>query len=331
MTTDPDRSARIRPLAALGAVVGVLLFIYALQSAGPREILRQLRDVGFGFLLVLALSAARMALRSKAWTLCVDDHQRFPFLHAFRAYISGDAVGNVLPLGPLASEGTKALLSRRVMPTPAAFSSVVLENIFYSLTVAAVVTIGTLAFLLTYKRGNTATTVTAGIVTAAAAGVIAVLWLLRTQPRLLSRFLKVDAVREAEDRVFQFASGRKDRIWQVLGLQFGFHAVAIAEVYLLLKLIAPQTNPTVITALILGTVERVIIIAFKFVPFRLGVDHLGSGSAADLLGVGAATGVAIATVRTARNIFWAAVGLVLLTRGAKKEGPPVGEPPGTTN
>ena len=310
----------------------MLLFIYALQSAGPREIFRQLRQVGFGFLLVLALSATRMALRAIAWTLCVEDNQRFPFLHAFRAYVAGDAVGNVLPLGPLASEGTKALLSRRIMPTPAAFSSVVLENIFYSLTVAAVVTFGTLAFLLTYKRGNAAITATAGIVTAAAAGVTAVLWLLRSQPRLLSRFLKNDAVREAEDRVFRFSSTQKDRIWQILLLQFGFHAAAITEIYVLLRLVAPQTNPTVVTAVILGTVERVIVIAFKFVPFRLGVDHLGSGSAAEMLGIGNATGVAIATVRTARNMFWAAVGLGLLTRGAhKEEGPAVSSGPSTVD
>jgi hypothetical protein len=321
LATDSERSARIRPLAVLGAVAGVLLFIYALQSAGPREILRQLRQVGFGFLLVLVLSAARMALRSKAWTLCVEDSQRFPFLHAFRAYIAGDAVGNVLPLGPLASEGTKALLSRRLISTPAAFSSVVLENIFYSLTVAVVVTFGTLTFLLMYKRGNAAITATVGIVTAVSAGIIAVWWLLRSQPRLLSRFLKSDAVRDAEDRVFRFSSTQKDRIWKILLLQFGFHAAAITEIYVLLQLLAPQTNPTAVTAVILGTVERVIIIAFKFVPFRLGVDHLGSGSAAEMLGIGGATGVAIATVRTARNMFWAAVGLGLLTRGAKKEGP----------
>lgn len=281
---------------------------------------------------MLALSATRMALRAKAWTLCVEGNQRFPFLHAFRAYIAGDAVGNVLPLGPLASEGTKALLSRRVMSTPAAFSSVVLENIFYSLTVAVVVTVGTLAFLLTYRRENAAIIVITGVVTAAAAGVTAVWWLLRSQPRLLSRFLKHDAVREAEDRIFRFSSVQKDRIWQILLLQLGFHAAAIIEIYLLLRLVAPQTRPTVVTAVILGTVERVIVIAFKFVPFRLGVDHLGSGSAAEMLGIGNATGVALATVRTARNLFWAAVGLGLLTRGThKEEGPAVSSGPSTVD
>ncbi len=44
------------------------------------------------------------------------------------------------------------------------------------------------------------------------------------------------------------------------------------------------------------------MIAFKFVPLRLGVDHAGSGSIAEVLGIGSPVGVTIATVRTARNL-----------------------------
>src|SRR5688500_19303363 len=105
---------RIRPIAVLGTVAGVVLFIYTLQAAGPREILRQLRQIGFGFLAVLALSTIRMAVRAKAWSLCVEDTERFTFRQAFKAYVTGVAVGNVLPLGPLAGDGTNELLMRRI-------------------------------------------------------------------------------------------------------------------------------------------------------------------------------------------------------------------------
>ena len=64
---------RIRPIAVVATIAGVLLFIYTLQAAGPREILRQLRQIGAGAVVVLALSAIRMALRAKAWSLCVED------------------------------------------------------------------------------------------------------------------------------------------------------------------------------------------------------------------------------------------------------------------
>lgn len=321
ITTSTRSRARIRPIAVVATVAGVLLFIYTLQASGPREILRQLRQIGAGFIVVLALSAIRMAVRAKAWSLCVEDTERFTFGQAFKAYITGDAVGNVLPLGPLASEGTKALLIRRNIATSAAFSSVVLENIFYSISVAIMIMIGTLAFLLGYRPTNAALTITLSLAAVAIVSVIAVWWLLRSEPRFLSRFLKHAAVRDAEDRVFRFAASRKERIWQILLLQFAFHVAAVLEIYFLLRLLVGHNERTLLMALILGTVERLIMIAFKFVPLRLGVDHAGSGSVAEVLGIGAPVGVTIATVRTARNLFWAALGLAMLARSTQKEGP----------
>ena len=309
---------RIRPLAVVATIAGVLLFIYTLQAAGPQEILRQLRQIGAGFIVVLALSTIRMAVRAKAWSLCVDDGERFTFGQAFKAYITGDAVGNVLPLGPLASEGTKALLIRRKIATSAAFSSVVLENIFYSISVAIMVMIGTLAFLLGYRPTNAPLTITVALGAIALVAVVAVWWLMRSQPRLLSRFLKHDAVREAEERIFRFSETRSKRVWQILLLQFAFHLAAVLEIYFLLRLLVGHTERTLLMAIILGTVERLIMIAFKFVPLRLGVDHAGSGGIAELIGIGNPVGVTIATVRTARNLFWAAVGLAMLARSTKR-------------
>jgi hypothetical protein len=249
----------------------------------------------------------------------VEEGERFTFGQALKAYLTGDAVGNVMPLGPIASEGTKALLSRRIIPTSAAFSSVVLENVFYSISVAIVVMIGTLAFLFGYRPANAALTVTLALGVVAVASIVLVWWLLRSQPRLLSRFLKHDAVLDAEDRVFRFTATRKERIGQILALEFSFHLAAVLEIYFLLTVLVGHSERTPLMALVLGTVERLITIAFKFVPLRLGVDHLGSGSVAEVLGVGTATGVTIATVRTARNLFWAAAGLMMLARSTTQE------------
>jgi uncharacterized membrane protein YbhN (UPF0104 family) len=193
----PEQRPRIRPFAVIATVAGVLLFIYTLQTAGPREIARQLRQVGLGFLVVLLLSAIRMAVRAKAWSLCLEKQERFTFTQAFKAFVTGDAVGNITPLGPLGSEGAKALLSRRNISTPAAFSSVVLENIFYSISVAIMVMIGTLAFFFAYRPTSTALTITLSLGAIAIVSVIAVWWLLSSQPRLLSRFLTHAAVRDA--------------------------------------------------------------------------------------------------------------------------------------
>jgi hypothetical protein len=97
-----------------------------LHTAGlaRAEILRQLRNRR-GVHRRPALSA--IAWRHAQGVVAgVEDTERFTFGQAFKAYVTGDAVGNAA-LGPLASEGTKALLIRRNIVTSAAFSSVVLR------------------------------------------------------------------------------------------------------------------------------------------------------------------------------------------------------------
>ena len=301
-------------LIAGGAVLGVLLFAYTLYTAGPTQILDGIRRIGLGFALVLLLSGFRMAVRAKAWSLCVEQDERFSFREAFVAFVTADAIGNVTLLGPVASESAKAILVRRLLPISSAISSVVLENIFYSISVAVMVTVGTLAFLLGFRPTAAPLTVSIAVSVVAIIAVILVWFVLSTQPRLLSRFLQHDAVRSAEDRIFRFVSARRDRLAGILALEFAFHVSAVLEIYLLLMLLIPGTGRLALLAVILETVERLITIAFKFVPLRLGVDQFGSGQMAELLGLGSALGITLATVRTARNLFWAVVGLLLLLK-----------------
>lgn len=309
----PSRAANPFFIAG-GALLGALLFAYTLYTAGPSQIFDGIRRIGLGFGLVLLLSGFRMAVRAKAWSLCVEQSERFRFREAFVAFVTADAIGNVTLLGPVASESSKAILVRRSMPVSAAISSVVLENIFYSISVAVMVAVGTLAFLLGFRPTAGPLNVSIAISAVAVVGVVLVWWVLSTQPRLLSRFLQHEAVRNAEDRIFSFVSARRGRLAAILALEFAFHVSAVIEIYLLLVLLIPHTARTLLLAVILETVERLITIAFKFVPLRLGVDQFGSGQMAELLGLGSALGITLATVRTARNLFWAVVGLVLLLK-----------------
>lgn len=305
---------KARPLAIIGAFVGGLLFAYTLHAAGPALVLRQIRHIGAGFAVVLSLSGLRMLVRAQAWALCVETPGLFSFRDALAAFIMGDAVGNVTPLGPVASEGMKAVLSRRSLSTADAVSSVVLENLFYSISVAVMVSVGTLAFLLGFRPAEGPFLVTMAVSMIALIAIVLVWWLLQRRPRVLSRFLKHDAVRNAEEKIFGFVSAHRDRLGRIIALEFVFQGAAVLEIYVLLWLLVGHSARTLLLALVLETVERVITIAFKFVPLRLGVDQAGSGLVAGILGVGSATGVTIATVRTARNLCWAAIGLTLLLK-----------------
>jgi hypothetical protein len=54
------------------------------------------------------------------------------------------------------------------------------------------------------------------------------------------------------------------------------------------------------------------------VPFRVGVDEALTGALAPALAVAAAVGVTLAIVRKVRNLFWAAIGLMLMAGGSRR-------------
>ena len=93
-----------------------------------------------------------------------------------------------------------------------------------------------------------------------------------------------------------------------------FHLAGVLEMYTTLWFISDVVAPTLLTAFILESVNRVINIVFKFIPFRMGVDEAGTGMLAKAVGFTPAIGAALAIVRKARDLFWTAIGVALMIR-----------------
>ena len=62
------------------------------------------------------------------------------------------------------------------------------------------------------------------------------------------------------------------------------------------------------------TFDAPVVPGGKFIPYRLGIDEMGSGSVSQLLGLGTSAGVTLALVRRARILALNAVGIGLLAR-----------------
>ena len=91
-----------------------------------------------------------------------------------------------------------------------------------------------------------------------------------------------------------------------------FHIGAVAEVWVVLSQLRPSV--TIVDAFLLESAGRFVTVAFKFVPYRLGIDEAGSGAVAAALGLPPATGVTLALVRRLRIIVLNAIGVVRLIR-----------------
>jgi hypothetical protein len=314
----------LTPFGIIAFLVGIALFAYFVRKAGVGQILEGISRLGAGFVLVIAISSIRQIVRSIAWTLCMEAPYRLRFRDAIRARIMGDALGNVIPFaGFLVSEPAKPALIRDRVPLTASISALAIENTFYALSVALFIFSGMTALLLSFR-------VTKGLRIISIVTLVVIVFVIAAGALLIFKRLQfisgtagvlhrrgldakwIEKTRSIEERIYGFYRRNQSRFVPIILLEACFHLAGATEIYVVLSFISPDQPPTFLTAFILESVNRVITVAFKFIPLRMGVDEAGTGRVSKVLQFAEVTGVTLAIVRKARDVFWAATGMILL-------------------
>lgn len=317
-------------VGVLAAIVGTALLVLTVRQVGWSEIQRGVGAVGGWFALVVLLGGLRFVARARSWMLCASQIGA-PGLttgDAFAAVLAGDAVGNLTPLGLLASEPTKVLLVRHALATGPAVTSVALDNGFHTLAVLVMIATGAWALVRQAAIDPTirlvAESVLAAVVVAGALGV----WLALTRPAILSRLAQLAArvtgraartpevLRDIEARFYGVFAWPAPALWAAAGWQAAFHFGAILEVWVVLLALSGGAT-TFAEAFVLESAGRLVIVLFKVIPFRMGVDEVGAAVVATALGLPASHGVALALIRKLRVLVWNAVGLAVLARARR--------------
>jgi len=321
-TPSTNQSRKLAPAGVVFALLGLALFAYFVWKAGPQNIWENIRQLGAGFLVVLLISGVRPALRALAWTKCFEAPHRLPFGDALRAYLAGDAVGNLTPLGIMVSEPAKVAQVRDRVPVVAGLSAIAVENSFYMLSVALFIFAGTVALMWSFPLSPKLRVASYATLAGVAVLIALATFVVRRQLKFLSgtleffykrgvarRFFetKRERARALEERIYGFYGRNRGRFLSILLLDFGFHLATVAEIYATLYFI--NAAPTVLAAFVLGSVERLITVVFKFIPMRAGVDEAGTS-----LLLGTTAGVTLALVRKARVVVWMAIGMLLFAR-----------------
>ena len=313
-----------RAFNAVAAIIGIALLIVTVQRAGGWSAVADgAVSVGWWFIAIVGLGAVRMACRTRAWLVAANDPQ-LRFTDAFTAWIVSDAMGNLTPLGVLASEPTKILMMRGKLSTVTSIASVTIENAFYTASVLLVLLSGTWLFLQRAAVPPELERVSEVIIVVVAIIAIVAIWAVRTRPAVLSRLAPLvtklagksdapaDAIREVEARIYAVPQWPIGRIAHVALWEVAFHIAAVAEVWIVLRLLVPDI--TIAETFLLESAGRFVTVAFKFVPYRLGIDEAGSGAVAAVLGMPPAVGVTLAMVRRIRIIVLNAIGLIALVK-----------------
>jgi hypothetical protein len=321
--------AQRRSVAAIVTTgVGVVLLIWIIWIAGPQQIWIGLRQVGWGLIAIIAIAGLRFAARATAWIQCLEPPHSLRFSDAFVAVVCGDALGNATPLGPLVSEPAKVAFVRNRVPLAAAFTALTIENVFYTLSVAAMIAAGITALLLRGGLERELRLVAEfGIVVVLAVFAVAT-WALMRRPALLSRTIalasrvlplkslrqRLDHVRRLEHDIYTFTTRRRQSIGAIVATELMFHVLGVLEFYLTLWLLVGEP-PSIASSFILETANRLITVLFKFVPMQqLGLNEAGTWLVAQALGIDPQIGFTLAIVKRARMLFWQFAGTALLLR-----------------
>jgi hypothetical protein len=309
----------------IAAVLGLALLAWFIRQVGPDEIWQRLRQVGWGFIPIVVLGGLRFALRATAWKVCLEPPHRIPFGAAFSAVLAGDALGNLTPLGLIASEPTKAAFVRGRAPLGPAVTALAIENILYTLSVAAMIAASTMALLHSFDLPTAIRTASWVALASIAGGFMAVAWLVWQRPAVVSRLLsrivpqtsrlqeRIAQLGALEGQIYTFAMRRPGALMRALVAETSFHALGVVEVYVSWWLLQGEP-PTLLIAFILEGAQRLAVVLFKFIPLQPGVAEWTTGSFTQLLGYGVTVGGTLSIVRKIRTVFWVLIGTALLVR-----------------
>jgi Lysylphosphatidylglycerol synthase TM region len=315
-------------VALVSLLAGTALFIYLVEKTGPSFIVGNIRLMGSGFLLILLTSGVRHLLRTITWYHCIEqDHRHVGFLDLLRIRLAGESLGDLTFAGPLLGETAKSLAISGRISMAYSFSSIVVENLIFGLSVVLFILSGMLVLLLEFAVPQSVRIAgaTLGLVlmmsALAAYVVISRKWMLLTglANGLTSRgihwsFLhrRSQKIRLFEENVYGFYGRHRGLFFLILFLDLFASFTGVIEAFVILRITAHQSS--LLAAFLLESVNRAVNVFFSFVPLRLGVDEGGAALVLTVLGYGAAAGVSLAIIRKIRAFFWTAVGLLILAR-----------------
>lgn len=320
---------RLKIAAAILTIFGIGLFAFLVYSVGIADILNGIERIGFfGFLAIIIIYFLRILFRATAWKLSVHEPYRLDLRDTLPAVLIGEALSSLIPLGILISGSAKAVAVKNRVPLVVGFSSVATENLFYSIITGIFVVAGALTFLRTFDLPENWVLTLDVLICLILAFIVFVVIVIIKQWHFASsfcnwlykrhiggRFLKTGRfhVREFENLIYGFYRRYPRRFFPIFLCQVAFHTLGVFEVWFILSRIS-DVLPDFYTAFLLESVNRLILIVFKLIPFVIGIDEAGARFVTETLALGAGVGVTMAIIRKGRVLFWTAVGLLIIIK-----------------
>lgn len=301
------------------------------------DIWHYLKKVGLFFPLILALWLVVYLINTLSWYLIITDEgpcKGLTFWRVYKLTVSGFALNYTTPCGLMGGEPYRIMELKPYTGVSKATSSVILYVMMHIFSHFWFWTLSILLFLVFYPVGMTMAMLLAAI---AAFCILGIYFFVRGYKtgmaqkgiRMLThvpfikgwacRFAesKKDTLQQIDSQIAMLHKQHKRTFYSSLLLELFARILQSLEIYLILKGFDAEVS----------VVDSILILAFSslfsnlifFTPMQLGTREGGLALAVDGLHLTGALGVYTGLITRLRELFWIAVGVMLIKVGNKNK------------
>jgi hypothetical protein len=313
-------------------LLGVSLLGYMVFRTGPGAVWKQVQAVGWGLAVIIILGGLSQLIKTWAWRQTFAcDISALSWSRSFGAQLVSDAVGQLGFAGKLLGEGLRVSMLRSAVPLANGISSSAIDGGLHAFTAVVVTVLGiTVTLLLAPLDGRwrvyalLLAAVLIAVVVVSAVAVVSRWQLMGNAARAIGRLprlhtlvsSKLLVIDSAEHNLLTFCREEPVAFCASLMLNLLWHAMAVLEVYLILRFMGADVG--VVGAIAMEGLTKVINLVGVLSPGNVGTYEGGNMLIANMFGVTGTAGLTLALCRRARAIFWAAVGatcMAVMKRG----------------
>lgn len=315
----------VRVLERLLLIGGLALFAYLLYDLGAATVLTNLRVVGWGIVPIVLQEIFAFIANAAGWRLAFPrPGPAVPFVSLLGARIAGDAVNYLTPTATFGGEFVRGRMLRGYAPTASIVASLAVAKLTQTMGLLCFVAIGVGVAL---NRGLLSPSLQSGLFLGLGVfTVVVALLLLMLRRGIFTRLFRfaqdrlglggrpdLDQALQRLDRELAGGRANGDTRLVLSSASFGLGwALGTVESYLILWFLGLPA--TLVGAL---TIE-VFTVAFNnllfFVPLRAGTQEGAKVLAFTMLGFSPAAGLAAGLLYRVRELAWALIGLIILSR-----------------
>ena len=315
-------------LRLAAALLGITLLACLVHRTGLEIVVQQAKTVGWGMALIIALGGISHLVKTWSWRLTfLCDLRQLSFGRTFALRLISEGIGKLGIAGQLVGETTKVSFLGSSVPIANSVSSVTLDRGLYVLTSAMVSVAGIVSALLLISLSKSWRLYLVLLASVLLLLLVATAVAVQRRWPVLSRCAgmiarlpwcrawvtgKRSVIRSAENNLYQFCHEAPGAFWGSLSLNLMCHCLAILEVYLVLRFMGVPVS--LLQALILEALTKLINVVGIFNPGNVGTYEGGNVTLVKLIGASGATGLTLSLCRRARSLFWSTIaGLCLIT------------------